>query len=62
MHNLLGVFLILPGMFLIIMILVIPLFCTFYSSFFRLDHLQNGGFVGFRNYAVLIEDPAYGLL
>ena len=41
MHNLLGVFLILPGMFLIIMILVIPLFCTFYSSFFRLDHLQN---------------------
>ena len=58
MHNLLGVFLILPGMFLIIMILVIPLFCTFYSSFFRLDHLQNGGFVGFRNYAVLIEDPA----
>lgn len=54
----LGFLLTLPGMFLIIMILVIPLFSTLYSSFFKLDHLQNGGFVGLANYKSLFADPA----
>ena len=42
LRDYLGLFLTLPGMFLIIMILVVPLFCTVHSSLFKLDHLQNG--------------------
>lgn len=57
LRDYLGLFLTLPGMFLIIMILVVPLFCTVYSSLFKLDHLQNGGFVGFKNYVTLFQDP-----
>ena len=57
LRDYLGLFLTLPGMFLIIMILVVPLFCTVYSSLFKLDHLQNGGFVGFKNYVTLLQDP-----
>ena len=57
LRDYLGLFLTLPGMFLIIMILVVPLFCTVYSSRFKLDHLQNGGFVGFKNYVTLFQDP-----
>ncbi len=53
----LGLFLTLPGMFLIIMILVIPLFMTIHSSFFRLDHLQEGPSVGFANYLSLLQNP-----
>lgn len=58
LHNYLGFLLTLPGMLLIIMILVVPLFSTLYSSFFKLDHLQNGGYVGSANYASLFSDPA----
>lgn len=57
LRDYLGLFLTLPGMFLIIMILVVPLFCTVYSSLFKLDHQQNGGFVGFKNYVTLFQDP-----
>ena len=57
LRDYLWLFLTLPGMFLIIMILVVPLFCTVYSSLFKLDHLQNGGFVGFKNYVTLLQDP-----
>lgn len=57
LRDYLGLFLTLPGMFLIVMILVVPLFCTVYSSLFKLDHLQNGGFVGFKNYVTLFQDP-----
>ena len=57
LRDYLGLFLTLPGMFLIIMILVVPLFCTVYSSLFKLDHLQKGGFVGFKNYVTLFQDP-----
>ena len=57
LRDYLGLFLTLPGMFLIIMILVVPLFCTVYSSLFKLDPLQNGGFVGFKNYVTLFQDP-----
>lgn len=56
--NYLGLFLTLPGMILIGMILVVPLFCTVYSGLFQLDHLQNGGFVGLQNYLTLVRDPA----
>ena len=57
LRDYLGLFLTLPGMFLIVMILVVPLFCTVYSSLFKLDHLQHGGFVGFKNYVTLFQDP-----
>lgn len=57
LNKYLGIFLILPGMFLIIMILVVPLFYTVYNSFFKLDHLQNGGFVGLKNYTALFGNP-----
>lgn len=57
LRDYLGLFLTLPGMFLIVMILVVPLFSTVYSSLFKLDHLQNGGFVGFKNYVTLFQDP-----
>ncbi len=58
LRNYLGLWLVLPGMFLIVMILVVPLFCTLASSFFKLDHLSNGGYVGLRNYSMLFSDPA----
>lgn len=53
-YNYMGLFLVLPAMIVIVMVLVIPLFYTFYNSFFKLDYLQNGGFVGLKNYTKII--------
>lgn len=54
----LGLFLVIPAMAVIVMVLVIPLFYTLYNSFFNLDYLKMGGFVGLKNYAKIIGDPA----
>lgn len=55
-YDYLGLFLVIPAMAVIVMVLVIPLFYTFYNSFFKLDYLQNGGFVGLKNYVKIISD------
>jgi len=52
-----GIFLTMPAMFLIALILIIPLFYTIYSSFFKLDYLKNSGFVGLKNYKNILSDP-----
>lgn len=59
-YNYLGLFLVLPAMAVIVMVLVIPLFYTFYSSFFKLDYLQNGGFLGLKNYIKILRDSDIG--
>lgn len=57
LSNNVGLFLTIPAMFLIALILVIPLFYTLYSSFFKLDYLQNSGFIGLENYINILSDP-----
>ena len=52
-----GYLLILPGMALILFILVIPLFYAIYCSFFNLDYLVRGKFLGLGNYSYLMKDP-----
>ncbi len=51
-----GPLLILPAMFFILAFLIWPLIYTLYCSFFKLDYLQNGGFVGFNNYLKILKD------
>ena len=51
-----GPVLILPAMLFILAFLIWPLVYTFYCSFFKLDYLQNGGFVEFKNYLKIFRD------
>ena len=51
-----GPILILPAMLLILVFLIWPLIYTLYCSFFKLDYLQNGGFVAFNNYQKILKD------
>ena len=44
-------------MALIIFIMIIPLFYAIYYSFFNLDYLVKGRFLGLGNYAYLLKDP-----
>ena len=44
-------------MTMIFLILVIPLFYAVYCSFFSLNYLVKGNFLGLKNYLYLIKDP-----
>lgn len=52
-----GGFYILPAMFILVMFLVIPLGLTIYYSFYRLDYLIKGNFVGLGHYKMLLTSP-----
>lgn len=48
---------IVPAMFILVMFLVIPLGFTVYYSFYDLDYLIKGDFVGLKNYEYLLTNP-----
>ena len=47
---------IVPAMAFLTMFLIAPLIYTLYCSFFNLDYLVKGDFVGLKNYATLLTD------
>lgn len=47
---------ILPAMFILVMFLLIPLGLTVYYSFYNLDYLVKGDFVGLANYKSLLSN------
>lgn len=49
-------FYIAPGMFILLMFLVIPLIYTLYCSLYNLDYLVQGDFVGLGNYISLLKN------
>lgn len=57
-QNRLGPLLVAPAMLFIIALLIWPLFYTVYCSFFKLDYLRFGGYVGLDNYARILSDKA----
>lgn len=56
--NIMGPLLVAPAMFLIVALLIWPLFYTVYCSFFKLDYLNFGGFVGLKNYQQILNDKS----
>lgn len=48
---------ILPAMFILVMFLLIPLGLTIYYSFYNLDYLVKGDFMGLANYKNLLGNP-----
>ncbi len=53
-----GPLLVAPAMLLILALLIWPLFYTVYCSFFKLDYLNFGGFVGLKNYQTILSDKS----
>lgn len=53
-----GFWLVLPAMLLIFVLLIWPLFYTVYCSFFKLDYLNFGDFIGIQNYEKLLKDKS----
>lgn len=53
-----GPVLVAPAMLLIIALLIWPLFYTVYCSFLKLDYLNYGGFVGWKNYVKILSDKS----
>lgn len=53
-----GPLLVAPAMLLIAALLIWPLFYTVYCSFLKLDYLNYGGFVGWKNYSKILSDKS----
>lgn len=47
---------VLPAMTVLLLFLVVPLIYTLYCSFFNMDYLVQGSFVGFNNYQSLLKN------
>lgn len=56
--KIMGPLLVAPAMLLILALLIWPLFYTVYCSFFKLDYLNFGGFVGLKNYQTILRDKS----
>ncbi|MDO4549451.1 MAG: hypothetical protein Q4D04_15280, partial [Clostridia bacterium] len=52
-----GPLLVAPGMLLIFVIMIFPLFYTIYCSMYSLDYMQFGNFIGLNNYISILKDP-----
>jgi ABC-type sugar transport system permease subunit len=52
----LGFILVLPSTLIILLILVLPLFYSLFTSFHKFDNLFLGNFVGFGNYKAILTD------
>ena len=57
-----GKILILPALLGTFIFIVIPVFFSFYLSFFNWDLLDNIKFVGFENYKELILGPSFAMI
>ncbi len=53
-----GPLLVTPATFLIVMIMVVPLFYTIFCSLSKMDYMQYGGFIGLKNYIQVLTSAS----